>query len=577
VKKDRERPRAGSAPKPAPATVSQAIWVYLGLAALNLAIYARTLGFDFVTWDDPQYITENPYLPQGLTWSSAWWALTTGYRFYWHPLTWLSYLLDYEMFEYWAGGYHAVNVLLHIASTFVLFAALKQMTGAMWRSAFVAALFAVHPLHVESVAWISERKDALSALFWMLAMWGYARYARQPSKGRYAAVLALFAAGLMAKPSVVTLPFALLLLDFWPLGRMPNRAALHRLIVEKIPLFALSGVISIVTYLTQRSEGAVATFDALPLAMRIENGLVSYVAYLVKTVWPGDLAALYPFLPLPAWKIAGAVLVLAAISAAVYRFAARRPYLATGWLWYVGTLVPVIGLVQVGGMSMADRFTYLPHFGLFVIAAWGVAEAAARWGVSKTALAAAGGIAVLGYAVAASRQVEAWRDSVILWERTLAVTEANYRAHNNLGVELRNRRRTAEAAEHFREAVRIRANFAEGHNNLGGALAEQGHLAEAIEHYSQALRLRPGYSDAHNNLGVAFANQGKTDEAIREFQESLRIDPNQADAHSNLAVMYETSGRVEEAIQHFNAALRANPRHAEARRSLDRLAQQNRR
>jgi tetratricopeptide (TPR) repeat protein len=548
--------------------------VHLALIALNLAIYARSWSYGFVTWDDPQYITENPNLAGGLTPASAWWALTTFYKFYWHPLTWLSYLADFELFGYDASGYHAVNVLLHIASTSVLFIALYRMTGAMWRSAFVASMFAVHPLHVESVAWVSERKDVLSTLFWVLTMWAYVRYASRPSFARYTTVAALFAAGLMAKPMLVTLPFALLLLDAWPLGRLRHRAALLPLIREKLPLFALSAAAGIVTFVAQRGEGAVATLDTLPLTMRLENAVVSMVTYLVKTVWPADLAAFYPFLPVPAWKWAAAAAAIVGISAAVYRFARPCPYLPVGWLWYLGTLAPVIGLVQAGGQAMADRFTYIPHIGLFVMVAWGVPEIAARWGISKTTLAVAAGLAIAACTIGAARQAEYWRDSVALWQRTLQVTVMNYRAHNNLGVELRNQRRGAEAIAHFEEALRIRPDFAEGHSNLGGALAEQGKLDEAIEHYREALRIDPGYGDAHNNLGVAYANQGRTDDAIREFLESLRINPNQANAHSNIAVMYETKGQIPEAIEHFRGALRLNPRQQEARRSLEKLTKQ---
>jgi tetratricopeptide (TPR) repeat protein len=305
--------------------------------------------------------------------------------------------------------------------------------------------------------------------------------------------------------------------------------------------------------------------------MRASNALVSLVAYLGKTVWPVDLAALYPFLPVPGWKATAAGAVLALISVVVYRLAPRYPYLAMGWLWYLVTLAPVIGLVQAGGLAMADRFTYLPHIGLLVAAVWGIAEFAGRLRVSRTAVAIAAGLAIVAFTVASVRQAAYWNDSVALWERTLQVTVANYRAHNNLGVELRARGRRAEAVAHFREALNIRGDFAVGHNNLGGALAETGNLAQAVEHYRQALRLNPEYPEAHNNLGVAYANQGQLEEAIREFQHSLRIHPDQADTHANLAVMYESQGDISRAMEHFSRALRLNPQHREARRSLEGL------
>jgi tetratricopeptide (TPR) repeat protein len=570
VREARQKRRAEQKPIPAPAAKNRnALWICLALIAANLIVYVRTWGYGFVTWDDPQYITENPFLRQGLSFSGIWWAITTTYQFYWHPLTWISYLADYQFFGDSPGGYHAVNVILHIASTVILFVVLREMSGVLWRSAFVAMLFAVHPLHVESVAWVAERKDVLSTLFWMLTMWAYVRYARRPSPMRYGAVALLFGAGLMAKPMLVTLPFALLLLDAWPLGRLAER---WKLVWEKLPLFALSLAASVITFLAQRGAGAVAGLDALPLSSRAANGLVSYVAYLVKTAWPVDLGALYPFLPVPAWKVFGSVVVLLIISAAVYQNARRYAYLAVGWLWYLGTLVPVIGLVQVGGVAMADRFTYIPHVGLFLAITWGLADLASAWSIPRTGLAAAAGSVILASLAAASRQAEYWRDSIALWEHTLQITQANYRAHNNLGTELRGQRRFADAEVQFRNALAIRTDFAEGHNNLGGVLAEQGKLPEAVQHYNEALRLKPDYAEAHNNLGVAYANQGQTDYAIREFLDSLRINPNQADTHSNLAVMYETQGAIPKAVEHFNKALQLNPQHAEARRSLDHLS-----
>lgn len=579
LKRKRANRPAAEIQVPKPAFPRATLWISLALIAINVVVYAPVRGYDFVTFDDPQYITGNPYIAGGLTWQGVWWALTTGYTSYWHPLTWLSHMLDIQLFGLNAGGHHVVSVLIHIATTLVLFGVLHRMTGARGRSAFVAALFAVHPLHVESVAWVAERKDVLSGLFWMLTLWAYVSYVHQPAPlptshsplpaprlSRYLITLLLFALGLMAKPMLVTLPFVLLLLDFWPLRRTPLP-----LLREKLPFFALAAASSIVTFLVQRNVGAVAELQTLPLQSRVANALVSYVAYIGDMLWPTRLAALYPYLPLPVWKVAGASVALIAISILVFRAARRYPYLPVGWLWYLGTLVPVIGLIQVGGQSRADRFTYIPLIGLFIIVAWGIPELFARWQYRNIALPAAAGLVLLACAITARNQAAYWGNSVTLWEHTLEIAPLNYLAHNNLGVMLRDQGRPAEAIAHFTESLRIRPNSAEAHNNLGAALAEGARVDEAIPQYIEALRLRPEFADAHNNLGVALAEQGKTGEAIREFQESLRINPDQANTQSNLAVMLQNQGRTVEAVQHFEAALKLNPAHLEARRSLEKL------
>ncbi len=559
---------APRSPREHPLGSGRAWWISAGLVLLNVLVFGPMWRYGFVTWDDPQYITQNPFVAQGLTAESIAWAFTTGYAFYWHPLTWISHMLDIQLYGFEAGGHHITNLVLHMASTVILFAVLRSMTGAMWRSAFVAALFAVHPLRVESVAWIAERKDVLSTLFWMLTLWAYAAYVRSPARGRFLAVLGFFAAGLMAKPMLVTLPFGLMLLDVWPLRR---DISLRRSVVEKLPLMGLAVASSVVTFLTQNQMGAVAALEALPVTTRLANALVSYAAYIGMMFWPVNLAALYPFLPLAAWKVAVAVVVLAAISAVAWRFFRSYPYLLVGWLWYLGTLVPVIGLIQSGGQSMADRFTYVPMIGLFVMVAWGAVDLTGQRPRRQSWLAIAAGLLVVACAAASSVQLRYWSDSVTMWRRALAVTTANWRAHINLGYDLSAQGEGNEAIAEFNEALRIRPDFAEGHNNLGAALAQQGKLADAIPHYLRALELKPDYAEAHGNLGVALATQGRTDQAIREFLESLRINPNQADTHSNVAVMYEDKAQIPEAIEHFRAALRLNPRHAEARRSLEKL------
>ena len=535
----------------------RAHWFCLALIAANLIVYASVWHHDFVNYDDDQYVSTNTVVLRGLTWHSASWAFTTGYAVNWHPLTWLSHMLDVQLYGLDPGPHHLTNLLFHIANTLLLFGLLRRMTGALGGSAFVAGLFAVHPLHVESVAWVAERKDVLSTLFWMLTLWAYVEYVRRPGLRRYWAVLLFFALGLMAKPMLVTLPFVLLLLDFWPLGRMglgPNPAdgwALSRdgwattvrLVWEKLPLLALTVMSSIVTLVVHRRGGAVISLGATPLNLRVANALVSYVAYIGQMLWPARLAVLYPYAQsLPGWWTAGAFLGLMAISVAVIRAGPRRPYLLVGWLWYLGTLVPVIGLIQVGDQARADRYTYIPLIGLFIVVAWGVPDLMVRWPFRRIALPAAAGLVSLACVIAARGQLRYWQDSTTLWTHALAVTTGNTIVHNNLGVVLADQGKLEEAIAHYSEALRIKADSADAHNNLGVALADQGKLEEAIAHYSEALRIQPDYADAHNNLGVALADQGKLDEAIAHFSEALRIKPDYIKARDNLRLTLVSRG-----------------------------------
>ncbi len=475
-------------------------------------------------------------------------------------------------------------MLLHIVTTLLLFGLLHRMTGALGRSAFVAGLFAVHPLHVESVAWVAERKDVLSTLFWMLTLWGYVWYVRQPRLGRYLVVLVPFALGLITKPMLVTLPFVLLLLDFWPLGRVslgadpPDHSRLApprdqwfaglRLVWEKLPLFALTVASSIVTFVVQQRGGAVAGLDEIPLSLRVANALVSYIAYIGKMLWPTRLAAFYPyFQPLP-WWVVGSILGLIGVSVVVIRAARRHPYLPVGWLWYVGTLVPVIGLVQVGSHSMADRYTYVPLIGLFIMVAWGIPDLLARWPYRSIALPTAAGLVILACTITAWGQVQYWKSSVALWAHALEVTAENYIAHNNLGLVLANQGRFDEAIAHHTEALRSKPDFAEAHYNLGGALKDQGRVDEAIAHYTEALRSKPDFAEAHNNLGVALADQSRVGEAIAHYTEALRSKPDYAEAHYNLGGVLADQGRAGEAIAHYTEALRNKPDYAAAHNNL---------
>jgi len=553
----------------------RAVWVSLTLILVNMVIYAPVPHHDFVNYDDPEYVSENPHVSGGLTRQALLWAFTTkGHGANWHPLTSLSHMLDVELYGLNAGGHHLNNLILHIVNTVLLFGVLRMMTGALGRSAFVAALFAAHPLHVESVAWVSERKDVLSTLFWMLTLWGYVWYVRRPGRDRYLAVVLLFAMGLMAKPMLVTLPFVLLLLDVWPLGRVslgvaPDPRLVRRLVWEKLPLLALAVVLSIVTFMVQQQQGAVSGLDALPLNLRVQNALVSYVAYIGKMLWPARLAAFYPYPQLiPGWWVGGAILGLIGVSVAVIRKAWRYPYLPVGWLWYLGTLVPVIGLVQVGNQSMADRYTYIPLIGLFLMVAWGIPDLLPRWRYRSIALGTTAGLVISMCVIVARGQVQHWGNGVVLWTHALEVTTENYRAHAALGALLEDQGRVNEAIAHLSEAVRIRPDYAEVQNKLGAALADQGRVEEAIPHYFQALRFKPGIAEAHNNLGNALSGQGKVAEAIAHYTEALRINPDYALAHNGLGSALDEQGKVAEAIAHYREALRIEPNLAEAHNNL---------
>ena len=562
-----------------------ALWLVLALVAVNVAVYAPVRNYGFIGFDDPEYVSQNSHVLRGLTWEGVRWAFSTGYFANWHPLTWLSHMLDVQVYGTYAGGHHITNVLLHITNTLLLFGLLHRMTGRLGRSAFVAGLFAVHPLHVESVAWVSERKDVLSTLFGMLTLWSYIGYVRRPRLGRYLVLLLFFAMGLMAKPMLVTLPFLLLLLDVWPLGRITlpadpsgslrwqslrdQRSAVVRLVWEKLPLIGLAVASSMVTFVVQQRGGTVGGFGAMPLDFRMANALVSYIAYIAKMLWPAHLSVLYPYPEtLPGWWVFGSMFVLIGVSVAVVRAAQRRPYLAVGWLWYLGTLVPVIGLVQVGNQAMADRYTYVPLIGLFLMVAWGIPDLLAPWPYRRIVLPTAAGIVICACAVAARSQVRHWESDTSLWARTLEVTTGNYVAHNNLGTALAGQGKIGEAMAHYAEALRFKPDYADAHNNLGTALAGQGKVGEAMAHYAEALRLNPANANAHYNMGVALDQQGRIGEATAHYAEALRLKPDYADAHNNLAAVFQQQGRVAEAIVHYLEAVRLKPDYAEAHSNL---------
>jgi Flp pilus assembly protein TadD len=586
------------------------------LAIVTLAVYAQAVGHGFVSYDDPEYVAGNPYVRAGLTRAGLFWALTTGHAGNWHPLTWLSHMLDCQLYGLRPGAHHLTSVLLHTANALLLFVLLRGMSGALWPSAAVAAFFALHPLHVESVAWVAERKDVLSTLFWMFTLLAYGRYARRPSLRRYLLVLILLALGLMAKPMLVTLPLVMLLLDVWPLGRLPlaspegatapdaeysarrqdvrgggdprtrrargsnrpprpgaRRAAwqpLLRLVLEKVPFVALAAASSVVTFAVQLHGAAVAPVDTLPFKVRVANALVSYAAYLGKMIYPAGLVIFYPRVPLPAWQVAAAGLALVGGCLLVIWLARRQPWVMVGWLWYLVTLLPVLGLVQVGDQAMADRYTYVPLIGPFVMVAWSAAEIARRWPAWRAVLAASGGVLLAGCAAATALQLRYWRSSMTLFEHAVEVIPDNYVAHFSLGNALAEQGRLDEALVHYYAALRVKPDLAKAHGNVGVILARQGKLAEAVAHYAEALRLNPDLPEAHNNLGAALADQGRIEEAIAHYERALRLRPDYADAHTNLGMALAAQGKIDLAIAHYSEALRLDPGHPGARYNLER-------
>jgi len=525
-----------TAPAPTPMSIfsGRALWVSLTLIAAILIIYAPVRRFPFVNTDDAVYVTGNPHVMQGLSWSNVEWAFTQARVPYWHPLTFLSHMLDVQLFGTNAGGHHVTSVILHTANTLLLFGFLFEMTGGLWRSAVVAALFGLHPLRVESVAWIAERKDVLSTFFWIATTWAYVRWVREPGRWRYAAVVILFGLGLMAKPMMVTLPLALLLLDYWPLERTtfgvnsPRQLGVPTsvLLKEKIPLFALALLTSLGTFGAQRQVGAVESLAALPLWLRLANALVSYVAYIGDLLWPTRLAALYPY-PKSVVPVAliAALAVLAAVTVLVVLLRRQRPYLLVGWLWYLGTLLPVIGLIQVGPQARADRFTYVPHIGLLLMLVWGVADLLHRLPkrhIVLTPLAVATLVTCIGVSM---HQVGYWRSSADLWEHTLAVTRDNSVAHYNYGVLLPTIGRADEGVRHLREAIRLEPRLASAHTRLALALNRRGDQAGATAELAEVVRLTPESAEAHANLGISLAREGKTADAIAEFSQAVLLNP----------------------------------------------------
>ena len=553
-------------------------WAVLAALFLGtLLLFSRGWRHDFVNYDDPDYVTANPWVKAGLTLDGVKWALTAGHASNWHPLTWMSHMLDVSLHGMNPHGHHATSIVLHALNAVVAFAALRRLTGAFWASAFCAALFAWHPLRVESVAWVSERKDVLSGLFWWLVLWGYARYAalRRGGGGAwgwYAFTLGCFALGLMAKPMLVTLPCVLLLLDGWPLRRVGwpdgrlDRAALGRVLLEKVPFFLLVVASAVVTYLVQKGGGSVSA--ALTLDQRLANAVVAVVGYLGKFLVPVDLAVLYPHPgDWPARKVWASLAIVLVLSAVVLWQGRRRPWLAVGWLWFLGTLVPVIGIVQVGLQSMADRYTYLPIMGVQLTLVWGLAGGLRRLaGTMATGAVAAAVLAVC--ALVTWRQIGVWANSFTLFDHTIARTEGNYLAHNNRALWLCDHGRMEEGMADYRRALAIRPDYPEANNNLGRILVQQGRAVEAVPLLRRALQGKPTSLEVRNNLANALSDAGALDEAIALYEEVLRRDPRHAQALNGLGVAFAMQGRPAEAKAKLDESLRLDPANAGAHANL---------
>ncbi len=590
------------------------------LAAAVWAVFGQTRYHDFVNLDDDMYVYNNPVVARGITWRGIVWALTYGEIGHWHPLTWVTHMLDCQIYGLNPAGHHLTNVVLHAATTVLLFLALRNMTGALWRSAFVAAVFAIHPLRVESVAWVAERKDVLSGFFFMLTLVAYARYAqgvtsdacrvsrREPAEAAPASLpvtrhpllfywlaLFFFALGLLSKSMLVTLPFVLLLLDYWPLGRLTSDkwrmtrfripvpqlhpecvrdSSFNHLLLEKLPFLLLSVASCAATSLVPET---ISSGNGVSFPLRFGNALVSYVTYLWQMIYPAKLAIpyLYPASSRPWGEVAMALALLAAISWVAIAGWRKRPYFAVGWLWYLGTLVPVIGFVRISYYAHADRYTYLPQIGLYILMTWGVADLCRGWRHRRARLGAAATAVLIGLLAGAYAQTEFWKDSTSLWTHTLACTPENPIAHNNLGFVLANQGKLKEAIQHYERALQIKPDHVQALNNLGVALAREGKLDEARQPLEQALRLEPAYADALNNLGGILAKQMKVEQAILCYDRALQIKPDYPEAHCNLGVALAQQGKLDEARQHFEQALQLNPDYADAHYDLGKALDEN--
>jgi tetratricopeptide (TPR) repeat protein len=533
------------------------------LIAITWFVFGQTVRYDFVNYDDDKYVYANPLITSGLTVSGAIHAFIGKHSVNWHPLTTLSHMLDCQLWDSHAGGHHFTNIVLHTIAVVLLFLILLQMTGALWRSAFVAAVFAVHPLRVESVAWISERKDVLSAVFFMLTLGFYVRYVRHSSLGRYLAVVGSFALGLMCKPTLVTVPLVLLLLDYWPLKRFDGESSTRRLILEKIPLFALSAAAAGATLWAQ--EKSIIQIERLPFMWRVGNGLVACLTYIEQTIWPARLAVFYPHpgITLPVWEIGLAIVLLLLATAGAIALRRKRPYFLTGWFWYLVMLLPVIGLIQVGAQAHADRYTYLSQIGLYILLAWAIPDALASR-IQRRILGVTAGVAIILLAWCAHIQASYWRNGETLWSHTIAVTSENFTAYNGLGQFLLDHGHLDEAIDQLHIALKINPKYPIARMNLGIALLKKGRADEAIAQFQTVLKDYPNDANAYDNMGTALLQKGDSQSAIAAYEKALSIQSRYPSAHFGLGMALDDIGRVGEAIAHYQEAVREAPDFAEA-------------
>lgn len=569
------------------------ILIYAVLAVAVSAAYWRVFSNGFVNYDDPMYITDNKHIQQGLTWDGVVWAFKSGYAVNWHPVTWLSHMLDCQLFGLNPRGHHLTSLLLHIANTLLLFYVLRKMTGALWASAFAAAVFGLHPLHIQSAGWVSERKDVLSTLFWLLTLLSYIRYVQDRNFKRYLMTILLFAVGLMAKPMLVTLPMVMILLDYWPLkrtsrgsgpvirppcrsprwrcrvaaGRLVAAGKFGRLIVEKIPLFVLSAVSCLITFFVQQQGGAVATFDKISPALRLCNIPLAYSAYIVKTIIPSGLMAYYPYNPNASiLLITAAVLFLAVVSIAVIFL--RRPYLIVGWLFFIITLVPVIGIIQVGGQSRADRYMYIPMIGLLIMIAWGLKEIAERVRLSRFILVPAAAVCLSALSIATWINVGYWKNTFTLFGHAIEVMPANHVALLYLGNTLSEQKNDSGAIEYYKKSVEAAPGFAEARFNLGLALFHDNKFDKALEQYNMVLNIKENYPRVHFYIANVLAKTGHTDSAAKHYSIAIENDPDDIEAYSNWAVMLAEKGQIEQAVEKYNKALAIKPDNADVHNNL---------
>ena len=540
--------------------------ICLGLVLATVALYWPVIGHDFINIDDPRFVTDNEHTRAGVTWSGICWAFQTVQTEMWHPLTWLSHMADCQLFGITPGGHHFTNLLLHAANTVLVFLLLEKMTGGIWRSTIVAGLFAWYPLNVESVAWVSERKGVLCALFWLSSMMAYVCYSKKSGKLSFLLSLLLFAGALMSKSVAVTLPFVLLLFDFWPLQRFQTFSATSRLraatalMVEKIPFFALTLVANVVAVFAQHAGDNLISLAQLPVETRLANAMINYVVYLSKTIWPSKLAVFYPYIShLAVGPIVGAALLLAALTIFCALSARQRPWLAVGWFWFLGTLIPVIGLVQYGFQSVDDRYMYVPSLGLFVAAVWELENRFARHPRGRQLLWLLGGTTLAGYFCVSAIQLSYWQNSLTLAAHALKVTSNNYVACDSMGRALAAEGQFERAVPFYAEAVRIEPDWPQGQFSLGMALGDMGRTNEAIEHLQAFVKLTPKQLGGHLYLARMLMRYGRTEQAIGEFTEVLRLEPGFVEAQASLGVLLASQGKIAEAIPHFAEAVRLNP------------------